>query len=219
MTHTPRDRWAHLPQKLCLLAVAVVLQATAFAQGAPNACGDLWNAYGPYDYRTDRDRLAIVERFHFTPQVEALISGKSGRIGGDLDYTLRAFPNHHRALLAMARYSEKLKTDKPDRANYTVDCYFDRAMRFAPDDSVVRVIFATHLAKTQREEFAVKQLEVASEVAKDNSFSQYNIGLVYLEMKRYDLALRQAHKAIELGFPGTELKTKLVEAGKWAEPQ
>lgn len=203
----------------CLaLGALLLLQGPVGAQQASSVCGDLWNAYGPFDYRTDRHRLSIVERFHFTPEVEALIRGKSGHIGGDLDYTLRAFPNHHRALIAMMRYGEKLASPKPPRAGYTIDCYFDRALRFRPDDHIVRVIFAGHLAKSGREAQAVQQLTAATTAAKDNPLSHYNIGLVYFDIKQYDKALVQAHKALELGFPRTELKSQLKSIGRWVDP-
>lgn len=197
---------------------ALALLGPAAAQQGFSICGDLQNAYGPYDYRTDRHKLSIVENFHFTPAVEALISGKSGSIGSDIDYTLRAFPNHHRALIAMMRYGERLKTPKPPRANYSIDCYFDRALRFQPDDHIVRMILAGHLAKTGREPAAVKQLEIATEAAQDNPLSHYNIGLVYFDMKHYDKALVQAHKALELGMPRLELKNQLAAVGRWVEP-
>ena len=54
--------------------------------------------------------------------------------GGDLDYTLRAFPNHHVALMAMAKLGEKQKTARPAGAKYGVECYFQRAVSFRGDD-------------------------------------------------------------------------------------
>lgn len=74
---------------------------------AAPACGSLENAYGPFDYTNPDDfknKLPLVEIAHFTPKVEGLMGGKSGYLWGDLDYTLRAFPNHHRALYAFVRY-------------------------------------------------------------------------------------------------------------------
>jgi hypothetical protein len=84
------------------LAVIVALALGANRAHAFEECGELGNAYGPFDYRTSRDKLAIVEIAHFTPDVEALRSGNTGQLGGDLDYTLRTSPNHARALIAMA---------------------------------------------------------------------------------------------------------------------
>ena len=82
----------------------MLLAGTSFAQVVNGGCGALQNAFGPFDYRTERGyNLDVVESYHFTPPVEALIRGSSGTIGGDLDYTLRAFPNHDRALNATIR--------------------------------------------------------------------------------------------------------------------
>src|SRR5689334_5467108 len=73
-----------------------------------SACGKLENHYGPFDYRTtSKKNLELVESFHFTPKVEKGIGGNTSiTAGGDLNYTLRVFPNHHRALAALIRLSE-----------------------------------------------------------------------------------------------------------------
>ena len=204
--------------RIVLTAALLQVSAHALAQGA-NACGSLENHYGPYDYRVERNgHLRIVERYHFTPQVEALVRGESGYIGADLDYTLHTSPNHHRALMALVRYGERLKTTQPPAMPYSIDCYFDRAIRYQPDDTVVRELFAQYLAKSGRAKEAKEQLVVASNYAKDNAISHYNIGLIYFDLKDYDHALEQAQLAGEEGFPRPELREKLKEVGKWQDP-
>lgn len=190
------------------------------AQVSAQACGPLRpeGQFGPYDYRKDRDKLNVVESFHFTTPVEALIGGQSGPLAADIDYTLRAFPNHHRALIAMMRLGARLKVDKPDRANYSVECYFERAIRFAPDDPIARMIYAQFLGSKARIEQADTHLALARKMGEDNALTQYNIGLVYLELKQYEQALTQAHMAMQMGVPRTELKTALVAVGKWVDP-
>ena len=205
------------------LLMAIFTAAAVFAQAPQSNCGELRlhraGQFGPFDYRTDRSKLGIVEDYHFTPAVEALIRGSSSVIPGpDLSYTLGVFPNHHRALLAMVRYGEKMKSPRPPGASYSVECYFDRALRFRPDDSIVRMIYANYLSKSARAPEAIQQLEQATAFAGNNAFSHYNIGLIYFDMKDYDRALRQAHKAIELGFPQTALRDRLQNVGKWTEP-
>lgn len=191
----------------------------AHAQGDPAACGELRNHYGPFDYRTDRgEKLDIVDRAHFTPQIEALIRGNTGSIGGDLSYTLAAFPNHHRALLTVMRYGQKLKTPHPKDVKYSVDCYFQRAVRFKPDDTVARMLYANFLTTDARNPEAIHQLDQVERFAGDNAFTHYNMGLVYFELKEYDKALTKAHKAIALGFGQTALRAKLENAGQWREP-
>lgn len=187
-----------------------------------NACGPLGPpavSDGPYDYRVDRGMVQFVERNHFQPQVEALVGGVSGYIGSDLDYMLRHVPNHPRALLTLIRYGEKLKWAPAPGMLFSYECYFDRAIRFRPDDALVRMIYATYLNKFSRTPEALQQLAYAVRLANDDGFAQYNIGLIYLDMKQYELALAQAHKASSLGFGRAALRDGLKSAGKWKEPQ
>ena len=207
--------------KLALVGVLAWggLCSQAAAQGDGGQCGNVMvNGYGPYDYRTDKNKLKIVEDFHFTPSVEALTSGASGPLGADLDYALRAFPNHHRALIAMTNLGLKQKTEKTVGANYPVECYFLRALAFRPDENIVRMLYAKYLAGTARKPQALNQLAAAAELAKDNAFTHYNVGLMYLDFGEYDKAIVQAHLASQLGFERVELKQKLQAAGKWREP-
>jgi tetratricopeptide (TPR) repeat protein len=210
-----RDRFVRLLAATILLCSAVPV----FAQASATACGSLENAFGPYDYRVDRGQpLRLVDSAHFTPAVEALVRGNTGSLGGDLNYTLRAFPNHHRALMSVMRYGEKMKSPQPSDLLYPVECYFERALRFRPEDVIVRMIYATFLQKAGRDKEADVQLQDASRLAEDDAFTHYNVGLIYLDGKNYGGALREAHKAYALGFPRPELKNRLVAAGKWHEP-
>lgn len=202
----------------------------AVAQEAPGGCGPLGNAFGPFDYRADRyiregtfqshaALLNIVEREHFTLEVEALVRGKSDVIGGDIGYTLRAFPNHPRALLAMATLGDREKTDKPKGSVYSVDCWFSRAIAFRPDDNIVRMIYASHLVNKARASEAEQQLVVvANQANKENAFTQLNLGLIYFDLKNYNQALKFAHRALALGLGNPVLVNQLKKVGTWAEP-
>jgi tetratricopeptide (TPR) repeat protein len=208
-----------MTMKHILLSMALLPLCThVAAQGQGNVCGSLEFAYGPYDYRVERGRrLNVVERFHFTPEVEALIHGESGYLGGDLDYVLMTSPNHHRALMATMRYGERLKTTQPPAMKYSIDCYFERAIRFQPDDTVVREMFAQYLGKGGHLKEAKDQLAAASTYAKDNAISHYNIGLIYFELKDYDHALEQAQLASAEGYARPELRDELKRLGKWQD--
>jgi hypothetical protein len=197
-------------------AIVCIAAASASAQGSN--CGNLANAIGPYDYRSDRDKLPIVESAHFTPEVETLIRGNGGYLVQDIDYTLRAFPNHHRALLSMMRLGERTKSPQPQGSRYTVDCYFERAVRFRPDDPVVRMLFATHLLHGSRNAEAVPHVDHAASIAGENPFTHFNAGMLYVDLKSYDKALREAHIAYGSGFVRPELRDALKAAGKWVEP-
>lgn len=180
------------------------------------ACGALKNGFGPFDYITDKDKLPIVEQHHFTPEVEMLLKGHTSvAIGSDLDYTLRAFPNHHRALLAMGRLGARLRTPQPAGAAYTVACYFERALRFRPQDTTARLLYAHYLFQSQRRQDALEQMDVAAQEAADNPFTHYNMGLMYLENQLYEQAREHAHKAYDLGFTQPGLREQLERLGHW----
>ena len=210
-------------QRASIFFVGIVLfcvAGLARAQGDPPGCGSLENNYGPFDYRTATPHtLNVVQSVHFTPPIENLTrGGRDNPFGDDLAYTLRVFPNHHRALVSLQRLAEREKTDAPSYAKLSVACYFERAMRFQPDDLIVRMLFASYLIKKDRLDEATKQLDYVISHASDNPFTQFNAGLLFLDMKNYQRALAQAHRAAELGFIRTELKERLQAAGKWVEP-
>jgi tetratricopeptide (TPR) repeat protein len=208
-------------------ALATVLLGFA-GMGAPivaahaqdmSVCGSLQNAFGPHDYRTaTAQQRSTVENFHFTRDVETLRRGASStRIGADLDYTLRAFPNHPRALLAMTRLAEKERTPRPRGASYTVECYFDRAIRFTSDDPSVRLLYGTLLLKSGKREAAIEQLKTAEHHAGANGNVYYNLGLAYFDLKDYEKSRNYAKRAYELGFTLPGLKNKLQSVGQWRD--
>ena len=209
-----------------VLTAAALLQLSAPAAHAQSQqptqqemqCGSLKNAYGPFDYRTGKKFLEIVEEYHFNAATENLIRPMGGHFGGDFDYTLRASPNHHRALISLARYAERTNSDQLRDAKYSVTCYFDRAIRFAPDDMIVRMIYAGHLGRTNRVDQARQQLDFVARAVTDSPFTHYSLGSSYFDIKQYDKALHHAHKAQALGFPRTELRDALRKVGKWVEP-
>lgn len=176
----------------------------------------LTNAYGPYDATNPAhaDKLPIVLGAHFTKDVEQLIKGNAGSIISDIDYTLRAIPNYHRALAAMAKYQRREKLiPKEINKYYSADCYFRRAVYFAPADATSRMLFAMHLQLTDRKEMADAQYKHALTQAPDYTELQYNYALLLLDLKRYDEAVELANKAYAKGFPLPGLKKKLEAKG------
>lgn len=205
-----------------ILLTLVFASQTAGAQ-AYNECGSLENKYGPWDYTNSghfTDRLPVVEGNHFTVEVETLeghnkCGGNGCMLANDIDYTLRAFPNHHRALMSMARYHLRGmdKTGKP--LPMKADCYFERAIRFTPRDGTVRGIYGYYLNKIGKPEEALEQFEVALSISGDSAEAHYNAGLIYADLRRYPDARKHAYRAYELGFPLPGLRRKLERAGEW----
>lgn len=202
-----------------LFPLLLTLSVEAANAQLTSSCGSIYNSYGPFDYRTaNTQQRSLVEGAHFTPGVESLTHGKTGPFGGDIGYTLGVFPNHHRALVSMARLAEKEKADPPKDAQLTVVCFYERAIQFRSDDLIVRMLYAGYLIGKKRSADAVKQLEFVREQAADNAFTQYNVGMLYADMQDYDRALIQAHLAESQGFERPDLRKRLVDAGKWREP-
>lgn len=221
----------HIPNWLLGFCCSVLLTTPAWSQVSAQGCGSLSNSFGPFDYRPDKYKAApgdnephankrfLVESAHFRPEMEALIRGRENTqdIGIQFDYTLRAFPNHHRALIATMRLAEKLKADPPQNMRYVVECWFERALRLAPDDTIARLIYVSFLIKKNRTKDAKAQLEIAQSTAEDNPLTQYNIGMMYFELKNYEKALSQAHKAYAAGVAAPDLKTRLQGVGQWRD--
>lgn len=205
------------------LAVVIVLAVTLLPLATLGAmddedCGTLANAFGPFDYRTaGRDRLELVESHHFTPKVENLVAGQEGRLESDIAYTLRAFPNHHRALLAMARLMLREKKTKLPNSPYSIDCWFSRAMQFQSDDGQVPAIYGYYLSRVGKPKESAAAFRDAIELGQDSANVHYNLGLVLLDLKDYDGAVEHAKKAYELGFQLPGLRNKLREAGRWTD--
>jgi len=179
-------------------------------------CGDLANGYGPFDYRkATSEQKRLVEGAHFTAGIESLLQGRTGKIGADIDYTLRAFPNHPRALMAMIRLSEREKRDQPDGARYTLECYFDRALRFANDDPNVRLVYGIYFLRKNNPQAALQQFEEAKALGLEDPNLDYNLGLAYFELGQYDKSIEHAKRAYALGYPLTGLREKLQAKGHW----
>jgi hypothetical protein len=174
--------------------------------------------YGPFDYRTATPaQRAIVEENHFTSQVETLRGGIGSTVGGELDYTLRAFPNHPRALMAMVRLGQRDKTNQPRGAHFTVECYIDRAVRYTPDDYNVKQIRGIYLSMKGKHMEAIEDFKAVVKAQPDNANAHYNLGLEYFEIEDYDAARNQAKIAHDLKFPLDGLRKKLQQAGKWED--
>lgn len=195
---------------LIIWVLAAIAPRPATAQDVPG-CGSLENAFGPFDYRDPAARgqpLHLVESRHFTPDVQALVRGSTGQLIGDLDYTLRAFPNHYRALSAVAEYALRGGKFLSDRIP-SADCYFERAIAFRPDDAIVRVLFANYLVRSKRPKDAEQQYDYALRLAPDSADINYNAGLFFLEQGNVARARQLAQVAYSHGYPLPGLRDKL----------
>jgi len=203
---------------LLLLVFISLLPVSIFASEAD--CGKLDNGFGPFDYLKKNvlyEELQVVEVHHFTSEVEQLIQGKEGYIWADIDYTLRAFPNHHRALFAMARYQLKHPTEHISNQKLrSIECYFDRASRLSPNDAVVYMVWGIYLHKQNKNlRSAEEKYKYAMSMGLKSSEIYYNYGLLLYDLKQYNDSKKMAEKAYKMGFPLLGLKKKLQKINAW----
>ena len=213
------QRWMG-PISVAACAMWLTLVAPAANGAALYGCGELYSAeqFGPFDYRSiPAQPKRLVEGAHFTPTVEGLKRGKSSSLGGDIDYTLRAIPNHPRALMAMSRLGMRLKTERPVGNTHSIECYFERAIRFVPDDPMPHLLYAIYLKDRKRIADANQELANAEKLRGDvsNYDFDYNLGLVYFDVGNYEKSALHAKRAYELGASLPGLKKKLESVGKW----
>jgi Flp pilus assembly protein TadD len=101
-------------------------------------------------------------------------------------------------------------------AKFSMECYFERAMRWRPEDPVVRMVYANHLAKRGEVEGAREQYEAALKLDPDGPEIAYNAGLFYFSQKQYSRARELAETAYKGGYPLPGLKNKLKGVGQWS---
>ncbi len=183
-------------------------------------CGDPFsNGVGPFDYtdpvdRSSPSRIPIVERHHFNMDIQTLKGGQTGAyIMNDLDYLLRAVPNHHRGLYTMARLFNS--GEKVVGGRWSADCYFQRALRFRPADGVVYMLYGIFLSKRGEAEKALENYQQALKLLPDSAELHYNVGLLYFDQKDYEKAMAFAEKAYALGYPLPGLRDSLKRKNAW----
>ena len=173
--------------------------------------------FGPFDYITNKNKLPVVERRHFTAQVEQLVQGETApHPMGDVSYTLVRFPNHHRALYSAVRYSLG-EAPKSSRGNYYAECFLQRAINFSPSDPVPQMLFGLYLHRLGHLRGAIDHYRVAEQMAPNDPNLLYNFGLALFDAGRYEEASQYARKAYDHGVEFPALKRKLKKAGYWQQ--
>lgn len=166
------------------------------------ADGKLQRIEGDYRNPQHYQPGSVVEKSHFTFETETTISGVAR---ADLSYTLRRFPNHHRALYAMMR-NQQVSTD---RAEYSMDCYFRRAIYFAPDDEIVHMLYGMFYQEKSELEKSKEEYLIALNLKPNDAQINYNLALLYFEIEDYDAASKHAQIAYDAGHPLPGLRNKL----------
>lgn len=176
---------------------------------------------GPWDYLQRRKwagPLASIEEHHFNRNVELLIRGISTEPMGDIDFTLRAFPNHHRALTSAVNFRVRNKRWPQTSKGRQAECYLQRAIAFSPKDPTLHPLLAHVLHRLNKPTQALVSYRKAIADHPRDVMLKYNMGLALTDIKQYKQASRIATEIYAADFPLPALKRRLVAAGEWKEP-
>ncbi len=166
-------------------------------------------------------RIKRVENVHFNPEMKMLNTKRFPieRLTGEIHYTLRVFPNHPEALVAISRL-ERMAGGKLSQRSATIFtpkisayCFFDRAIRFRPEDKAVRYSYAIHLHQNRKFQEALEQYRLAEPDYEDDRIFQYNIGLLYADIKNWEKSAEHAQRAYSAGVTFAALRQRLEKAG------
>jgi tetratricopeptide (TPR) repeat protein len=190
-----------------ILVTCGILAFTATAEAQPQ-----YNDY--YKARTSKGGAALirkVELYHLEPATTKMQAGKYQYALGDVEFILRYFPNHPRGLALISELCDvKWRNTR---------CDSESAMRMAieinPNASATYVVNGVHLQRRGRVPEAIQSYQRAIALDPRSANAHYNLGLIYLEQKQFDLANHHAQLAYALGMPYPALRDKLVQAGQW----
>ena len=127
----------------------------------------------------------------------------------DFHYILVRWPNHPQALRGMFEAATLLKRPQ------LVEQYAKPAIDVAPEAAPTYVIIAAHLMRNGNPKAAEPLLVKAVELDPNSLNANYNLGLLYVQTKRMELANQYAQKAYALGHPMPGLRKQLEAAGAW----
>lgn len=223
----------HSVRSSVLASLFVLMVISPPSVAGVHDCGVLQNHgdIGPWDYydpsssastgENPMGRIKRVENVHFKSGMRNLNTREYDieRLTSEITYTLAVFPNHPEALLAITRLEKMVGGKLPQRAadvykpKISSYCFFDRALRFQPDQPGVRFSYAIYLHQQGKYAEALDNYKLAEKGFEENPFFQYNLGLLYSDMKNWPKAAEYAARAYRGGaiFPG--LRQRLEKAG------
>ncbi|RMH37807.1 MAG: hypothetical protein D6690_01565 [Nitrospirae bacterium] len=111
---------------LCLFLASLVILGPAVWSQAQQINNDYFSP------SRDEKLLRMVERYHLTPKTfwpkyrEGVVSGKFRLAVKELEFVLRYFPNHPKALMLLANIAKMTKT------RHLADAYFKKALHLYP---------------------------------------------------------------------------------------
>jgi predicted Zn-dependent protease len=156
--------------------------------------------YDYFDASTDRivkQRLQAVERFHMNKHLfENIANGKYKHALGDIDFTLRYFPNHPRGLQLLTTVAALTKNGAlPIR-------YFEKAIALYPKHAITHAQYGWFFVTIGDLDNGIQKLRHAIEM--DPKLTTGHVWLAQAYEKKGDLQSSRAarERAKELGYNG-----------------
>lgn len=187
---------------VCALAFACVClhSAPTFAQQVNL---DYYKSAGMIDLRD-------VERFHVGPAMDELRVRRYEAAIAHIEFVLRHFPNHPQALMLMIEVCAQWKSPRCDPTEP-----FENAIAVNPNVAATYTLQGIYLYRIQRLPAAAASFEKALTLDPDSVNAHYNLGLVYVETRQFELANVHAQRAYQLGASVPGLRDRLIRAGQW----
>lgn len=215
---------------LAICSISPALLAAGSGGSAPwvgnnfegNPCQGARIPFGPYDYLLREKypgQLFITEEYHLTDRILNLQKDSTTSAIKDIQYTLMAWPNHHKALYAAFQYRLKNRGRWYQDANSAtpVECHLQRASKFSPRDPVPHMIYGLLQHDFQLYREALVSFRRANKLLPNDVITLYNMGLTLVELEKYEEAVQVAKEVYSTDFPLPGLKNMLVRAGRWDE--
>lgn len=198
-----------------------------FAQASGEDCGPveegMWGKY-PVDYnaamndRFEKDTGAESKKTFFIQLIRGAEQLYLTEKVSDLSRLLLWVPNHPGGMSKMVAFAEHAPKGTL-LGGYSIECWFDRAIRWVPNDIVMFKMRGKYRSDRGQYLAAAEDFERYAKLADDPPEMLYNIGLMYLRAGVYDKASKYAVDAYSTGtIPLTALKDGLKKVGKWVEP-
>ena len=201
----------------------------ACAPAVAEECGPvpLPGAAGPYDYVDSKYswNLNDINLNHWVPAQRELQDNRLQWALYQLNYLLIRVPNHYPALFELGRIQQQYpgvvynpaSAGKDEVLEFppTPECYFNRAFRYRPNDATLRMLYGMYYHKTGKLKDALAEYRRAESMDPESSEVQYNLGLLYFDLKDYESSRQHAQKAYDRGYPLAGLRKKLTAAGHW----
>lgn len=182
---------------------------------------------GPWDYYdainsqpNGANRMGNIKRVtnaHLTQKNLQMLRNRD-RLTDDLDYTLRAIPNHPDALNLASRLERMLNSDfvpqnmKYEKMTKSADCYFQRALKLRKHAGTYEV-YAIHFHRNKKYSEAKEQHIKAMNLGSKSANSHYNHALTLIKLEEYQEAEQHAKIAYKLGYPLPGLRKQLQKHG------